>query len=98
MSFWFHFSLQLRRQLTLLQDDLRKRNQLVQKDPETTIKGGALKADRKTKRTPVWMDDLACLEKLTEVRKHCSRLGKSFAIIIRAIIIIVSSFLYGLQP
>ncbi|XP_071534799.1 myosin-IIIb-like isoform X2 [Panulirus ornatus] len=57
---------EIRRQLTLLQDDLRKRNQLVQKEPETTIKGGALKADRKTKRTPLWMDDLACLEKLTE--------------------------------
>ena len=32
-----------------------------------TIKGGALKPDRKTKRTPIWMDDLACLEKLSEV-------------------------------
>ncbi|XP_069183192.1 myosin-IIIb [Procambarus clarkii] len=57
---------QIRLELTLLQDDLRKRNQLVQKEPETTIKGGALKADRKTKRTPLWMDDLACLEKLSE--------------------------------
>ncbi|KAK8720309.1 hypothetical protein OTU49_013424, partial [Cherax quadricarinatus] len=57
---------EIRLQLILLQDDLKKRNQLVQKQPETTIKGGALKADRKTKRTPLWMDDLACLEKLSE--------------------------------
>ncbi|XP_063589666.1 myosin-IIIb-like [Penaeus indicus] len=57
---------QIRRQLTQLQDDLRIKNQLVQKDPEATIKGGALKADRKTKRTPIWMDDLASLEKLSE--------------------------------
>ncbi|KAK4296506.1 hypothetical protein Pmani_030996 [Petrolisthes manimaculis] len=70
---------ELRRQLTLLQDDLRKKNQLVQKDPETTIKGGALKADRRTKRTPVWMDDLACLEKLTEevIVDHLDRRYKS---------------------
>lgn len=33
-----------------------------------TIKGGALKPDRKTKRTPLWMDDLAYLEKLSEVQ------------------------------
>ncbi|XP_050729022.1 myosin-IIIb-like isoform X4 [Eriocheir sinensis] len=57
---------EVRRELVLLQNDLRKRNQLVQKEPETTIKGGALKADRRTKRTLVWMDDLACLERLTE--------------------------------
>ncbi|KAK7063234.1 Myosin-IIIa, partial [Halocaridina rubra] len=57
---------EIRRHLIILQDDLRKRNQLVKKEPETTIKGGALKADRKTKRTPIWMDDLACLEKLSE--------------------------------
>ncbi|XP_069984384.1 myosin-IIIb isoform X8 [Penaeus vannamei] len=57
---------EIRRQLCQLQDDLRIKNQLVQKDPEATIKGGALKADRKTKRTPIWMDDLASLEKLSE--------------------------------
>ncbi|KAG7174088.1 Myosin-IIIa-like [Homarus americanus] len=57
---------EMRLALTLLQDDLRKKNQLIQKEPETTIKGGALKADRKTKRVPLWMDDLACLEKLSE--------------------------------
>ncbi|XP_068215254.1 myosin-IIIb-like isoform X2 [Palaemon carinicauda] len=57
---------EIRRGLVLLQNDLRKHNQLIQKHPEATIKGGALKADRKTKRTPLWMDDLACLEKLSE--------------------------------
>ncbi|XP_064105759.1 myosin-IIIb-like isoform X3 [Macrobrachium nipponense] len=57
---------EIRRGLVLLQNDLRKHNQLIHKDPEATIKGGALKADRKTKRTPLWMDDLACLEKLSE--------------------------------
>ncbi|XP_063883342.1 myosin-IIIb-like isoform X3 [Scylla paramamosain] len=57
---------EVRRELVLLQNDLRKKNQMIQKDPETTIKGGALKADRRTKRTPLWMDDLACLERLTE--------------------------------
>ncbi|XP_047481319.1 myosin-IIIb-like isoform X4 [Penaeus chinensis] len=57
---------EIRRQLTQLQDDLRTKNQMVQKNPEATIKGGALKADRKTKRTPIWMDDLASMEKLSE--------------------------------
>jgi len=58
---------QIRQQLVQLSNDLKKRNQIIKKLPETTIKGGALKADRKTKRTPLWMDDLASLEKLTEV-------------------------------
>ncbi|XP_018026744.1 myosin-IIIb [Hyalella azteca] len=65
----------VRQELVQLSDDLRKRNQLVKKDPETTIKGGAIKADRRTKRTPLWMDDLASLEKLTpdSIVEHIQR-------------------------
>ncbi|XP_076034447.1 STKc_myosinIII_N_like and MYSc_Myo21 domain-containing protein ninaC isoform X2 [Oratosquilla oratoria] len=57
---------EIRRQLVGLVQDLQDTNELIHKQPEMTIKGGALKPDRRTKRTPLWMDDLASLEKLTE--------------------------------
>ncbi|KAB7503595.1 Myosin-IIIa, partial [Armadillidium nasatum] len=58
--------LQIRRDLVFLCNDLKEKNEVVKKKPEMTIKGGALKPDRKTKRTPLWMDDLASFEKLSE--------------------------------
>ena len=64
----FSFCEQIRRELIFLSDDLRNKNATIKKDPEMTIKGGALKPDRKTKRTPLWMDDLACLESVSEVQ------------------------------
>ncbi|RXG59092.1 Myosin-IIIa [Armadillidium vulgare] len=57
---------QIRRDLLFLCNDLKEKNEVVKKKPEMTIKGGALKPDRKTKRTPLWMDDLASFEKLSE--------------------------------
>ncbi|CAL4059864.1 unnamed protein product, partial [Meganyctiphanes norvegica] len=66
MSIVPHNPEEVRRGIVMLLEDLKKKQHLVKKAPETTKKGGALKPDRKTKRTPLWLDDLASLENLTE--------------------------------
>ena len=46
---------------------LKKHPEVTNKQPEMTVKAGAMKQDRRTKRTVIYQDDLASLETLSEV-------------------------------